>query len=319
MNESRPSDQDVSAQDEAARAAWLYYVANQTQDQIAKGLGISRQRAQRLVSRAVSEGLVHVRLEHRVSACMELERALQRKYALRTCRVSLGLGPGGDPVRSVSAETAALMERYLSSSDPIVMAVGTGRTMRAGVEELTAMQCEQHRIVSLNGNISPDGSASSYDVVMRIADRVRARHYPMPLPVIAGSPEERELFHSLEPVQHTRELARSASVMFVGIGQVDDAAPLVMDGFIDREELAKMRADGAVGEIVGWVYDSEGKYLESGANLRVAGVRVEPGLEADVIGVAAGTVKLGSIRGAIFGNLINGLVTDEITARALLD
>ena len=37
----------------------------------------------------------------------------------------------------------------------------------------------------LAGNIAPDGSASLFDVVSRIGDRVKAPHYPMPLPVIA--------------------------------------------------------------------------------------------------------------------------------------
>jgi len=41
--------------DDAARAGWLYYVANNNQDEIARKLGVSRQVAQRLVSLAVSE------------------------------------------------------------------------------------------------------------------------------------------------------------------------------------------------------------------------------------------------------------------------
>jgi DNA-binding transcriptional regulator LsrR (DeoR family) len=39
----------------AARAAWLYYIANNTQDEIAAKLDVSRQAAQRLVSMAVTE------------------------------------------------------------------------------------------------------------------------------------------------------------------------------------------------------------------------------------------------------------------------
>ena len=50
--------------DEAARAGWLYYVAGNTQDQIAGKLGVSRQTAQRLVSLAVSEGLIKVRVDN---------------------------------------------------------------------------------------------------------------------------------------------------------------------------------------------------------------------------------------------------------------
>lgn len=54
-------DGEPTVLDEAARAGWLYYVGRMTQDQIAREMGVSRQRAQRLVSRAVAEGLIHVR------------------------------------------------------------------------------------------------------------------------------------------------------------------------------------------------------------------------------------------------------------------
>ena len=46
----------ASRLDDAARAGWHYYVAGNTQDQIAAKLGVSRQSAQRLVSLARSEG-----------------------------------------------------------------------------------------------------------------------------------------------------------------------------------------------------------------------------------------------------------------------
>ena len=58
------TDPEPTLNDEAARAGWLYYVGGLTQDQIATELGVSRQRAQRLVSRAMAEGLIHVRLNH---------------------------------------------------------------------------------------------------------------------------------------------------------------------------------------------------------------------------------------------------------------
>ncbi|MEP1879691.1 MAG: helix-turn-helix domain-containing protein, partial [Roseibium sp.] len=51
------TENDPTRLDDAARAGWLYYVAGNTQDEIARKLGISRQTAQRLVSLAVSERL----------------------------------------------------------------------------------------------------------------------------------------------------------------------------------------------------------------------------------------------------------------------
>jgi DNA-binding transcriptional regulator LsrR (DeoR family) len=314
----RASDIETTPLDDAARAGWLYYVGGLTQDQIAQELGVSRQRAQRLVSRAMAERLIHVRLEHRVSGCLDLEARLTERYGLALCRVTLSLAEGQDPVASIAPTAAAEMERVLVQSEPRVMALSTGRTLRATIEALSQMVAEQHKIVSLIGNIAPDGSASYYDVIIRIADKVRAPHFPMPVPVIADTDEDRELFTSLKPVRRVRDLAAHADVAFVGIGQMTETAPLYKDGFITAEELADMGARGAAGEIAGWAYTAEGRYIDGGTNGRICGVRVAAGDGRSVIGIAAGAEKIPAMMAALRGRLVNGLITDERTALALL-
>lgn len=314
---SRP-DHEASPQDDAARAGWLYYVGGLTQDQIAAELGVSRQRAQRLVSRAMAEGLIHVRLNHRIGACLDLEAALTDRFALTRCRVAPGLGAGADTVRAIAPAAAAELERFLRMPDPLVIALGTGRALRGMVDAMTPMDADQHRLVSLIGNIAPDGSASFFDVVMRIADKVRAPHFPMPVPVISPTPEENAAFHALPPVRKVVDLARAADVVFVGVGQMSNDAPLLADGFVSRRELDEMQAAGAVGEVAGWVYDSAGTYLDLGTNRRTGGVRVSQGLARPSIGIAAGPSKVPAIAAALQSKIINGLITDEPTARALL-
>jgi DNA-binding transcriptional regulator LsrR (DeoR family) len=311
-------DPETSKHDDAARAGWMYYVGGMTQDQIATALGVSRQRAQRLVSRAMAEGLIHVRLEHKIGSCLAAEAALKRRFGLTKVRVAPALGPGVDPARATAAVAAELLESYLARPERLVIAFGTGRSLSSMVGELTAVPTERHKVVSLIGNIAPDGSASFYDVILRIADKLHAPHYPMPVPVISETPEERDMFHALGPVQTVVDLARNADVMFVGIGQMGDDAPLYKDGFVTRTQLAEMQARGATGEIVGCVYNAEGVYLDTPLTARLGGVRIEPGRSAPVIGVAAGASKVAAIRAAIKGRLINGLVTDEPTAAALL-
>ena len=304
--------------DEAARAGWLYYVAGMTQDLIAAELGVSRQRAQRLVSKAMAEGLVRVRLDHKIGRCLELEAGLIRRFGLQQARVAPDLGPGADPARATASAAAALLESYLARAEPQTIAFGTGRALSAMVGEIASTPNERHRIVSLIGNIAPDGSASFYDVIMRLADKLHAPHYPMPVPLISETPEERALFHALRPVQTVAELARTADVVFVGIGQMGDDAPLFKDGFVTRAQLTEMQAKGAAGEIVGGVYDAGGRYIATPISALVGGVRVEPGRLGPVIGVAAGPTKVTAIRAALMGRIVNSLVTDESTAAALL-
>lgn len=311
-------DTEPSQSDDAARAGWLYYVAGMTQDQIARELGVSRQRAQRLVSRAMAEGLIHVRVEHPIAACLELEQALSDRFGLIRARVAPGLGPGADAVRAIAPAAAQELERFLSMPDPLVIALGTGRALRGMVDAMTTMDAPQHRLVSMIGNIAPDGSASFFDVIMRIADKVRAPHYPMAMPVISSTVEEFAAFTALAPIARVRELAQRADVIFVGVGQMGDDAPLLADGFITRAELAALQKRGAVGEVAGWVFDAEGNYLEKPETTRHGGVRIVPRLARPAIGVAAGASKVPAIRAALQAGILNGIVTDEASARAIL-
>lgn len=312
------TETDPTPLDDAARAGWLYYVAGMTQDQIATELGISRQRAQRLVSKAMADGLIRVRLNHRIGACMDLEQALRDRFGLTRCRVAPGLGAGADPARAIAGAAASELERFLRMPDPLVIAFGTGRALRAMTEEFVPLGPCPHRIVSLLGNIAPDGSATLYDVISRIAERLNAPYFPMPVPVISDTPEEREFFMHLRPVRTVYDLARQADVTFVGVGQMGPDAPLALDGFVSAAELAELQRQGAAGEIASWVYDASGRYIDSPRNALVGGVRVEPRQTHPVIGVAAGPSKYKAIHAALLGRIINGLVTDEPTAAALL-
>jgi DNA-binding transcriptional regulator LsrR (DeoR family) len=103
----------------------------------------------------------------------------------------------------------------------------------------------------------------------------------------------------------------------VGIGSLDDNAPLFEDGFITRGELRALRKAGAVGEIVGWAYDRDGRILTGLSNERVVSVPIGKAGPAAVIGAAMGSSKLAAIRAALIGQLISGLITDEATAKAL--
>jgi len=304
--------------DDAARAGWLYYVAGNTQDEIARKLGISRQSAQRLVSLAMSERLIKVRLDHPIARCMELSSALRQRYDLHLCEVSPSDPASASFTLGIAQMAAAEMERWLRRPDPVVIGIGTGRTMRAVADQLPAMQCPQHRLVALVGTGKVDGSASFYDVIIRVSDSVRAPHYPMPLPVIARSIEERDLFMSLPSVRSVLELVEQADVTFVGVGSLGENSALLKDGFITPEENESLRRAGAVGEITGWAFDSQGRLISGDMNDRVASAPLRQPTKRLMIGVAMGPARRAPIRAALLGRLISGLITDESTAEHLL-
>jgi len=304
--------------DDAARAGWLYYVAGNTQDEIARKLGVSRQTAQRLVSLSVSEGLIKVRLDHPIGHCMDLATRLTQRFALDLVEVVPSDPENPSTTIGVAQAAAAEIERRLKSEKPIVVAIGTGRTLKAAIDQLPRMEAPQHKMVSLTGNIAPDGSAHFYNVIFNMAETVKARSFPMPLPVIASSAAERELLHAQPMIRATMDLAAGADVTFVGIGDLSVSAPLYEDGFITEQELRALQRAGAVGEIVGWAFDSQGRLIDGLTNDRVSSAPIPSRESSLVVALAKGERKLSGIRAALNRRLVNGLITDELTAAGLL-
>ncbi|MFZ1773437.1 MAG: sugar-binding transcriptional regulator [Rhizobiaceae bacterium] len=304
--------------DEAARAGWLYYVAGNTQDQIAAKLGVSRQSAQRLVSLAVSEGLVRVRIDHPIAKCLDLGKQLRERFSLDHAEVVPSDPASQSSTLGIAEAAAAEIERRLRSENPVIMGIGTGRTLKAAIEQLPPMECPQHKVVSLTGTIAPDGSAAFYNVVFTMSDRVKARSFPMPLPVIATSIEEKLMLHSQPMIHSTLELARRADITFLGIGDLGPGAPLLVDGFVSDAELRALQKAGAVAEIVGWAFDREGRLIDGLTNDRVASAPIPSRETSLVIALAMGPRKYDGLFGALSRRLVNGVITDEATAGHLL-
>jgi DNA-binding transcriptional regulator LsrR (DeoR family) len=313
------NDGEKSRLDDAARAGWLYFIAGHTQDEIAKMLQVSRASAQRLVSLCLAERLITFRLEHPITACMELASRLKEQFGLAHCEVVPTDAAAPLATAGIAERCANILEVTLRSETPVIVALGTGRAVRAAVERVSPIDRPNHQIVSLVGNISADGSASFFDTVGRLADRTGARHYPMPLPFLMSSEDERNRMVRIEPIAKVKAVAAKADLKLIGIGQMDQRAQIHVDGFVTREELFEMMRLGAVGEITGWAYDAKGRLIKGGTNRRLTSIPPQVPAQTATIAAAVGRAKVPAIKAALAGRLINGLITDEATARAVLD
>ncbi|MFW1411025.1 sugar-binding domain-containing protein, partial [Vibrio parahaemolyticus] len=91
-------------------------------------------------------------------ACMELASRLKARFDLVHCDV-VPTDPAAPLSNAGIAERSAnLLEMTLRSETPVIVALGTGRAVRAAVERVSPIERPDHQIVSLVGNISADGS-----------------------------------------------------------------------------------------------------------------------------------------------------------------
>ncbi|KAJ9432373.1 DNA-binding transcriptional regulator LsrR, DeoR family [Candidatus Pantoea symbiotica] len=306
-------------QELAARAAWMYYVAGVTQQEIARALGLSRQVAQRLVSSAREMGMVSVKIDHPVTHCLHLAREVQEKFGLQLCRVVPSANLDDDAIQQMLAvEGAAVMAQYISEEQPQVFGIGSGKTLRSMIDVLPWVERPQHQCVSMIGAIARDDSGTRYDVPLKMAEKVQGKYFFIPAPLYADTPEDKEMWIQHQVYQRVTQRALQADVAFVGIGEVQPGCPLHAEGFITDAQVSALNARGVVGEMLGHFFNQQGERVLGETDELLTSVLLESKTQRQIIGFAGSERKYPAIRAALQGGWVSGLVTDEDTALRLL-
>src|SRR3984893_11661985 len=303
----------------AVRAAWLYHVAGNTQNEIARKLQISRPTAQRLVAFALERGLIKVRVNHKVASCLELAIALRQRYNLSVFDfVPVNAATADQILRKIAVAGAQMMESYLNEEEPKIIALGSGQTIKAVVSELNILARPQHRLLSLVGTIARDGSRNPYDAALQAAEKIGAKCFLIPAPLLADSAEERKQWCHHRLYRIVEELSNQIDVAFVGIGDMGLGCPMHRDGFLTADEVMELVKAGAGGVNCGWAFNETGKLVRASTQQRVTSIQLRRPPKKPVIAFAGSEHKARAVLGALRGQWINGLVTDEICARMIL-
>jgi DNA-binding transcriptional regulator LsrR (DeoR family) len=269
---------------------------------------------------ALEKRLVTVSLDHKISGCARLEYELRSRYDLRLCEV-VPFDSDDEVViqQKIAVAGSVIMERYLASEEPIVVALGTGRTLKAVIKALPLLPRPQHQFVSLIGTFAMDGSSNIYDVALSTAEKTGSRYYLLPAPLLVASKEERIRRCENRLYRTVAAIAGRANVTFIGIGQVGPNCPLQRDGFMSQREVKSLVKAGAVGESSGWMWDLDGELIDLPAyHEKLTSISPQRNSKNPVIAFAGGRAKAKAVRAALKGGWINGLVTDESCAAALV-
>lgn len=302
----------------AIRAAWLHYAGGLTQAAVAKRLGLPSVKAHRLIARAVADGVVKVSIDGEIVECAILEDRLCRRFGLEFCEVAPDLGEEGLPLRALGIAGAGFLRREIERGEDPVIGLGHGRTLAAAVHQMPRLEANGVRFVSLLGGLTRNYAANPHDVMHRLAEKTGAQSYVMPVPFFANSAEDREVLLSQRGVSEIFEMSNHATLKFVGIGSADAGAQLVATGMIEPREIAEITAIGGIGEMLGHFFDAKGRVLETTLTARTLAVDLDGPASSRIVAIAGGDSKVAAIRAVLTSARLKGLITDEVTARALI-
>ncbi len=301
----------------AIRAAWLHYVAGQTQAEVAARLGVSNVKAHRLIMRANQSGAIKFTIDGDVAECVVLEGELSHRYGLSYCEVVPDLSDGELPLRALGVAGAHFLQREIAAHQGAVIGMGHGRTLAAVVANIPRMDAGTVRFVSLLGGVTRKYTANPYDVIHRLADQTGAVSYVLPLPFFANTVEDREVLLSQRGVREVFDLAAHADLMVVGIGSVNADAQLVASQMIEPAEIQEVRSKGGQGELLGHFFNHAGKAVETSLAARTVAPDLADLAGRRIVAIAGGVEKIEAIRAVLRSGLLSGLITDEALALAL--
>lgn len=299
------------------RAAWLYYVEDMTQEQIARYMNVSRAKVIRLLAAARETGIVRIRIDGRASAQVALERQLVATFGLAEAIVVPAPADEGE-VATVVGHAAGT---YLSDQvrDGMSFGVGWGATLHMSLKALGGQPARGLSVVSLLGGMTHSRAVNPSAVAGRMADAFGADCYQLTAPVVVADESVRAGLWSEPGLRELLERARGVDLALVSVGDVSEAATLFREGLLPRSTLASLQAAGAVGDVLCHFIDAEGNVVDHPVNRRVVAVDLEDLRRVPKIVVAAGgRRKVAAIRAALKATGAGVLITEESAAKGLL-
>ncbi len=223
-------------------------------------------------------------------------------------------------VNELGRVAAVCLARCLQGHE--VVALSWGTAVLSVVNALPPLDLPDVRVVQFLGGLGElEAETHGAELARRMAQALGAKPRLIHAPGIVKDKVIHDALVTDPQVADTLELAARADVALVGIGAFEPGSTLLSSGnTLTAEEIKDLKANGVTGDIALQFFDTEGRRVDHPINDRIVGTDLEKIKKIRrVIAVAGGTEKRCAIRAALRGRLVNVLVTDDHTAKWLLE
>jgi len=294
----------------ATKAAWYYYMEDNTQAQIAEVMGISRAKVIRLLEEARAQGIVQFSFRKNDSQRISAEQLLIDRFGLKDAFVVPTPLDSSAINQSIAQSAAHYVSDHLREDG--YLNIGYGDTVSRMLGFLAKNREESLNVVSLTGGVSyylPTVGTTAYSM----------RLFLTPSPLVVSSRQVRDALLDEKSLQDVSTMTEYADMSVVGIGAAVEGATVLRNGILNEGELAVLKMQGAVGDILNHFVDKDGNLIQTEIEDRVISTDLDKLRQLkNVVGIAGGKDKVTAIKAVLNGGYLNVLITDSDTAAELL-
>ena len=294
----------------ATKAAWYYYMEDNTQAQIAEVMGVSRAKVIRLLEEARAQGIVQFSFRKNDSQRVSAEQLLIDRFGLKDAFVIPTPLDSSAINQSIAQGAAHYVSDHLREDG--YLNIGYGDTVSRMLGFLAKNREESLNVVSLTGGVSyylPSVGTTAYSMHLFLT----------PSPLVVSSRQVRDALLDEKSLQDVSTMTEYADMSVVGIGAAVEGATVLRNGILNEGELTVLKMQGAVGDVLNHFMDKDGNLIQTEIEDRVISTDLDKLRQLKhVVGVAGGKDKVTAIKAVLNGGYLNVLITDSDTAAELL-
>lgn len=301
--------------------ASLYYEQGLKQEEIAKRVNISRSLVSKFLDKARQEGIVEITIHDEFAGPFRgIEEKLQRKYGLADaiCIESSDRGLQG---RLLGIAAAKYLARIIKPWDTISVSAGT-TVHEAAANFPKQSHMTNVKFIPLVGGMGMEHiTIQSNKVCELFAARTGGQAVELHAPITVDDAPSKEVLMRQSFIKRVFEKSDSADIAVVGIGGTPIYSTLT-DAYLSDQinENSEYSQEKIAGDICYNFIDHTGKLAKCNWNERVLAIDLDRLKNIPKrIGISGGKEKIEGIKAALKGDLVNILVTDEKTARQLIN
>lgn len=316
----------VDRQERLAHAAYLFYIQDQSQTQIAKAMGVTPSNVSRMLRAAREQSIIRFEITYPLKRRPDLEQLVLERFADAGLREVIVASVNGNEdseaeegILGVGQACCQWLDVNLRDGHRLGMSYGG--TIESMVRSAHFDNRFEVEVVQIAGELSMDPRFSGHDLVRNFAEKLGGRYRYFNAPAMTSDEATARALAGAPQVAEALTFGRDSDLAIVSVGAFGQAGS---DLFLQLAratdaEIAEARAAGAVGQLSGRFFDAAGQQLETALDRRLISLDLDDLRSIDnVIGLGASKFKAPAVHAALTGGLIGTLIVDEPLAETLL-
>lgn len=299
------------------KIAYWYYQVGMTQEQIAQKLHTSRQRVNKIVNSLIEDGIVSVTINGLENEYVVLENLIEQRFSLK--QVIIADTEQNDlPSLSILGKKAGeFLDEFIQDGKKI--GVTWGATLGETIQHMRPAQKNNCNVVQLVGGLNTTNHSIKPDEITRmLASKLGCDYSILYAPAIMNSELVKEIMAKEDFFIKAFERINGCDIAIVGIGQLSEAATIVNEGYLSKDELSMLLENGYVGDIAFNHYKMDGDFGTIHLQNRAMGVDIAMLQNIPtVVAIAGGESKANAVYGALKTGCIDILVIDSTIGHLL--